>query len=54
MAAVPDEYLDEGGLVGPLPRIRERFPAWLDSGATGLTIWTGRDDVLELMAGLAA
>jgi hypothetical protein len=54
VAAVPDEYLDEGGLVGPLPRIRERFRAWLDSGATGLTIWTGREDVLELMADLAA
>jgi F420-dependent oxidoreductase-like protein len=53
VAAVPDEYLDEGGLVGPVPRIRERFRRWLDSGATGLTIWTDRDDVLELMADLA-
>jgi alkanesulfonate monooxygenase SsuD/methylene tetrahydromethanopterin reductase-like flavin-dependent oxidoreductase (luciferase family) len=53
VAAVPDEYLDEGGLVGPLPRIRERFRRWLDSGATGLTIWSERDDVLELMADLA-
>jgi len=53
IAAVPDEYLDEGALVGPLPRIRERFGAWLDSGATGLTIWSDRDEVLELMAELA-
>ncbi|HVH18972.1 MAG TPA: LLM class F420-dependent oxidoreductase [Myxococcota bacterium] len=53
VAAVPDEYLDEGGLVGPLPRIRERFGRWLDSGATGLTIFSERDDVLELMADLA-
>ena len=53
IAAVPDEYLDEGGLIGPLSRIRERFPAWLDSGATGLTIWSEHDDVLELMAELA-
>ena len=51
--AVPDEYLDEGGLIGPPARIRERFPAWLDSGATGLTLWTDRDDVLELLAELA-
>jgi F420-dependent oxidoreductase-like protein len=53
VAAVPDDYLDEGGLVGPLPRIRERFRRWLDSGATGLTIHSSRDDVLELMAELA-
>jgi F420-dependent oxidoreductase-like protein len=53
VAAVPDEYLDEGGLIGPLPRIRERFGRWLASGATGLTIWSERDDVLELMAELA-
>jgi F420-dependent oxidoreductase-like protein len=53
VAAVPDEYLDEGGLIGPLPRIRERFGRWLGAGATGLTIWSERDDVLELMADLA-
>jgi F420-dependent oxidoreductase-like protein len=53
IAAVPDEYLDSGGLIGPLPRIRERFGRWLDSGATGITIWSERDDVLELMADLA-
>ena len=53
VAAVPDEYLDEGGLVGPLPRIRERFRRWLDSGATGLTIHSAHDEVLELMADLA-
>lgn len=53
MEAIPDEYCDEGSLVGPPDRIRERFQAWADSGATGLTISTQQDEVLELMAGLA-
>jgi F420-dependent oxidoreductase-like protein len=53
IAAVPDEYIDDGGLIGPVARIRERFPAWVDSGATGITVWTDREDVLELLADLA-
>ena len=51
--AVPDEYLDEGSLVGPPERIRERFKAWADSGATGLTIRAEQDEAMELMAELA-
>jgi hypothetical protein len=39
--------------VGPPARIRERFPAWADSGATGLTINATQDEALELMAELA-
>ena len=34
-------------------RIRERFRAWADSGATGLTINTKQDEALELIADLA-
>jgi F420-dependent oxidoreductase-like protein len=49
-AAIPDEYLDEGALVGPPARIRERYRAWEDSGATGLTVRTNQDAALELMA----
>jgi alkanesulfonate monooxygenase SsuD/methylene tetrahydromethanopterin reductase-like flavin-dependent oxidoreductase (luciferase family) len=52
IAAVPDEYCDEGSLVGPPQRIRERFPEWLDSGATGLTISASQPEALELMAEL--
>ena len=52
MEAVPDEYLDEGALVGPVERIRERFKAWEDSGATGLTITTNQPEAMELMAEL--
>jgi len=51
--AVPDEYVDEGALVGPPARIRERFKAWEDSGATGLTIATRQPEALELMASIA-
>ncbi len=48
--AVPDEYCDEMSLVGTPARIRDRFRAWEDSGATGLTINTDQDEALELMA----
>jgi F420-dependent oxidoreductase-like protein len=48
--AVPDEYLDEGALVGPVARIKERYRAWEDSGLTGLTIGTQQEEALELMA----
>jgi F420-dependent oxidoreductase-like protein len=50
--AVPDEYLDEGALVGPPERIRQRYREWEDSGATGLIVNTTQDEALELMAGL--
>jgi F420-dependent oxidoreductase-like protein len=50
---VPDEYLDEAALVGPVARIRQRWPAWRDSGLTGLTINSDEPSTLELMAELA-
>ena len=53
VAAVPDEFIDEGALVGPVSRIRERFRPWADSGITGLTVATNQDEALELMADLA-
>ena len=52
-AAVPDEFCDEGALVGPVGRIRERYRAWADSGITGLTIVADTDEALTLMADLA-
>ena len=33
--AVPDEYIDMGGLFGPKERIRERYPLTVSEGATG-------------------
>ncbi len=52
MEAVPDEFLDEQSLVGPIERIKERFRAWEDSGATGLTVSTSQPEAIELMAEL--
>jgi len=51
--AVPDEFLDAGGLVGPVARIRERWPRFRDGGATGITIHTEQEEALRLMAELA-
>jgi alkanesulfonate monooxygenase SsuD/methylene tetrahydromethanopterin reductase-like flavin-dependent oxidoreductase (luciferase family) len=34
--AVPDEYIDEGWLVGSPQRIKERVAPWLDCGLTGV------------------
>jgi F420-dependent oxidoreductase-like protein len=53
IAAVPDEFCDEGALVGPVGRIRERYRPWADSGITGLTVVADQPEALELMADLA-
>jgi alkanesulfonate monooxygenase SsuD/methylene tetrahydromethanopterin reductase-like flavin-dependent oxidoreductase (luciferase family) len=37
-AAVPDEYIDEGALIGSEARLAERFPKWRDSGFTLLRL----------------
>lgn len=49
IAAVPDEFVDSGALVGTPARIKERFRAWEDSGATGLTI-SGNAEAIRIMA----
>jgi F420-dependent oxidoreductase-like protein len=51
--AVPDEFIEDGALVGPPQRIRERWPLMRDSGATGITILTEQEEALRLMADLA-
>jgi hypothetical protein len=51
-AAVPDEYLDDGGLFGSPARIKERFRAWTECGLGGVTIHTDQDEALELIASL--
>jgi F420-dependent oxidoreductase-like protein len=53
VAAVPDDFIDEGALVGPASRVRERYRAWADSGVTGLTVATQQVEAMELMADLA-
>jgi F420-dependent oxidoreductase-like protein len=49
IAAVPDEFVDQGALVGPEARIRARFRAWEDSGASGLTV-SGDERAIRFMA----
>ncbi len=52
IAAVPDEFVDQGALVGPEQRIRARFRAWEDSGASGLTV-AGDERAIRFMADCA-
>jgi F420-dependent oxidoreductase-like protein len=52
-AAVPDEFLDDGGLFGSEQRIRERYAAWESSGATTLIVRSNQPRALELMSDLA-
>ena len=54
IAAVPDEWVDMKSLVGPPARIRERFRAWEDSGATGLTVRSRQPEAIEIMAAARA
>ena len=49
-AAVPDEWVDLKSLVGPPERIRQRFRAWEDSGATGVTVRSRQPEAIEVMA----
>jgi F420-dependent oxidoreductase-like protein len=49
-AAVPDEWVDLKSLVGPPARIKQRFRAWEDSGATGLTVRAKDAQAVEVMA----
>lgn len=52
IAAVPDEFVDEGALLGPPDRIKQRFSAWENSGISGLTIW-GDANAIRTMADVA-
>jgi F420-dependent oxidoreductase-like protein len=56
-AAVPDEFVDDGGLFGSPERIAQRFAAWAECGATTLVVRTAHgpmgDDALALLADLA-
>jgi alkanesulfonate monooxygenase SsuD/methylene tetrahydromethanopterin reductase-like flavin-dependent oxidoreductase (luciferase family) len=53
IAAVPDAFIDDGGLIGSPARIRERFEPWTKCGISSLTIRARQDEALELMADLA-
>ena len=51
-AAVPDEFVDQGALIGDRQRIAKRFRDWENSGITGMTI-SGNEEALRLMAEVA-
>jgi F420-dependent oxidoreductase-like protein len=53
-AAVPDEYLDGGVLIGPRARIRERFAAWRDAGFTMLLMNIPSEEEMKLIVEIAA
>jgi F420-dependent oxidoreductase-like protein len=50
IAAVPDEWIDAKSLVGPPARIKERYRAWEESGATLLGVRTQQDIAVEVLA----
>jgi len=52
-AAVPDEWVDLKSLVGPPARIKQRFRAWAESGATGLTVRSTDKEAIRVMADAA-
>jgi hypothetical protein len=37
-------------LVGPADRIRQRYRAWAESGATGVTVRSDQAEAIEVMA----
>jgi alkanesulfonate monooxygenase SsuD/methylene tetrahydromethanopterin reductase-like flavin-dependent oxidoreductase (luciferase family) len=47
--AVPDEYIDLVGLMGPAERIRERWKPWADSGANRFVVMHPTREVVELL-----
>ena len=49
-AAVPDEYVDDGALVGPAERIAERFARWRDAGFTTLRLVNAEIPAMEAIA----
>jgi F420-dependent oxidoreductase-like protein len=54
VARVPDAFVDEVALVGPVARIRDRLDAWRESGATTLLVSTRDPATLRGVAEAAA
>ena len=51
-AAVPDDFVDEGALVGPARASASGIARWADCGITGMTMPTQQTEAMELMADL--
>jgi F420-dependent oxidoreductase-like protein len=54
VAKVPDEFVDEVALVGPVERIRDRLAAWRESGVTTLLVSTRDASTLRGVAEAAS
>ena len=52
-ATVPDEFIEEGALIGPEARLAERFAAWRDSGFTLVRFGRPSIPAMEAMARIA-
>lgn len=52
-AAVPDEYLDEGAMIGPEARIKDRFVRWRDAGFTLMRVGNPDERTMEAIARIA-
>jgi F420-dependent oxidoreductase-like protein len=52
-AAVPDEYIDEAGMIGPEARIAERFARWRDAGFTLVRLGNPDLPAMEAIARIA-
>ena len=52
-AAVPDDYIDDGALIGPEARIAERFARWRDSGVSLLRLANPELEAIEVLARVA-
>ena len=50
IAAVPDDYIDAGGLYGPASRIAERWHDVVPAGLTGVILRTDHLNALEIAA----
>ncbi|MGH3003127.1 MAG: LLM class F420-dependent oxidoreductase [Gaiellaceae bacterium] len=53
-ARVPDAFVDEVALVGPVERIRERLAAWRESGVTTMLVSTRDERTLRAVADAAS
>ena len=52
IAAVPDSFIDEISLIGPIERIRDRLAAWRESPITTITLGGADSELMRTMAEL--
>ena len=53
VAAVPDDYIDSGALIGPARRVRARWAEAVPDGLTGVIVRCDSHEGLALVAELA-